>query len=139
MTKISEYLNNFWNASDNLWNVINDQAICGQFILEGVSEKDCEFLNKLVMTTNFRPLVFYILLKVKPELAINTLFSSFLNIDISNSQLRIEADLDFMFVYIKEILGEDKLQEILNSPEFLPKNKRNPRIKKAIAFALDKD
>lgn len=139
MTMISEYLNNFWDARNKLWNAIKDDAQREQFISNGINEKDCELLNKLVITRTFGIAAFYILLKIKPELAIDTLFSCYLSIDISRSAKNLAGDLDIMFDDIKEVLGEDKLQEILNSPEFLPKNKRNPRVKEAIAFALDEE
>lgn len=44
-----------------------------------------------------------------------------------------------MFSDIKEILGKDKLEEILNSTDFLPENKNNQRVIDAIDFAMDND
>lgn len=136
---ISECLKNFWDAWDKLRKVLEDDVQIEQFISESVSEKDCKYLNDLVITRNLGAQAFYILLKVKPELAIKTLFFWYLSYDISHCAKDLTADLGIMFDDIKEILGEDKLQEILKSPEFLAKNKRNPKVKEAIAFALDED
>ncbi|ECU4933357.1 hypothetical protein F2F82_21480, partial [Salmonella enterica] len=63
----------------------------------------------------------------------------YLSLDLSNNAKDHVSDLEVMFSDIKEILGKDKLEEILNSTDFLPENKNNQRVIDAIDFAMDND
>ncbi|MFB1842758.1 hypothetical protein, partial [Salmonella enterica] len=63
----------------------------------------------------------------------------YLSLDLSNNAKDHVSDLEIMFSDIKEILGKDKLEEILNSTDFLPENKNNQRVIDAIDFAMDND
>ncbi|EAV4287137.1 TPA: hypothetical protein P2446_004049, partial [Salmonella enterica subsp. enterica serovar Typhimurium] len=80
-----------------------------------------------------------ILLHVAPDNALNLLKKRYLSLDLSNNAKDHVSDLEIMFSDIKEILGEDKLKEILNCTDFSPENKNNQRVIDAIDFAMDND
>ncbi|ATM79381.1 hypothetical protein CRN79_26100 [Serratia fonticola] len=79
------------------------------------------------------------MLHLEPNQALDTLKSWYLSLDLSHHIKDQESDLEIMLSDIKDILGEEKLREVLSCSEFLPENKKNQRVKDAIAFALDED
>ncbi|WP_240651643.1 hypothetical protein [Serratia microhaemolytica] len=104
--------------------------------LEGDSVKK---LSNLVFLNICTLAAFRILLEVRPSEALNVIKERFLSVDLSAHIKNQVEYLDVMFSDIKEVLGEEKLIEVLNCPEFLEENKNNERVKEAIASALDHD
>ncbi len=82
---------------------------------------------------------FEILLNSAPERAISYLKNHYLSADLIDSCNDHVADLAFMLSDIKEILGENKLNEVINCPEFTECNKEFYRVKHAIEFAIGED
>ncbi|HFX4354936.1 hypothetical protein P9363_19425, partial [Escherichia coli] len=62
-----------------------------------------------------------------------------LSLDLSNNAKDHVADLEVMLSDIKEILGKDKLEDILSWSGFLLANKKNQRVIDAIDFAQGND
>ena len=92
------------------------------------------FKNKIFHLT-----IFELLLKYFPSDAIDLIKRYYLSVNLANSPHDHVADLDIMFDDIKLILGDSAFEELLNCPEFLPKNKKNKRVKEAIDFAYAPD
>jgi uncharacterized protein VirK/YbjX len=104
------------------------------------SNKDFEAnLEKLITMKIYQTKMFAILLNNSPESAISLLKRRYLSVDLKNSPRDQVADLAFLFSHIKEILGDKKLNEVLNFPEFTQSNKDYYRVKEAIEFALEED
>ncbi|WP_127960479.1 hypothetical protein [Serratia microhaemolytica] len=136
---LSQRLKDFWEARENLWLEIRNDSVKEEFIADGLTSEDLELLRKLIISWNFTLPAFEILLKTNPDVAIDILFDRYLSIDLTKSPRNLGSDLEIMFDDVKEVLGEEKLKEILNSPRFLSKNKRTRYVKEAITFALDED
>ncbi|MBC8952685.1 hypothetical protein [Xenorhabdus sp. PB62.4] len=96
-------------------------------------------LEKLVTMKIYQTKIFAILLNNFPESAISLLKRRYLSVDLKNSPRDQVADLAFLFSHVREILGDKKLNEVLNCPEFIQSNKDYYRVKEAIEFALDED
>ncbi|KMJ46639.1 hypothetical protein AB204_02645 [Xenorhabdus khoisanae] len=102
-------------------------------------EKFKNNLEKLVTLRVYQLKAFVILLNNFPEDAISLFKRRYLSVDLENSPRDQVADLDIMFSDIREVLGNNKFNEILNCPEFTEKNKDYYRVKEAIEFALEED
>ncbi|EJE9092149.1 hypothetical protein, partial [Escherichia coli] len=74
-----------------------------------------------------------------PDNALNLLKRRYLSLDLSNNAKDHVADLEVMLSDIKEILGKDKLEDILSWSGFLLANKKNQRVIDAIDFAQGND
>lgn len=96
-------------------------------------------LEKLVTMKIYQTKAFSILLNNFPESAISLLKRRYLSVDLKNSPRDQVADLAFLLSHIREILGDKKLNEVLNCPEFIQSNKDYYRVKEAIEFALEED
>ncbi|PIT22606.1 hypothetical protein BGI37_13935 [Snodgrassella alvi] len=79
------------------------------------------------------------MLKINKDKALTLIKDLYLSQDLANHAKDQVADLKSMFADIKNILGKEKLEKVLNSKEFLRKNKKNKRVQEAIKFALEQD
>ena len=136
---LTNTLKEFIKAYDQLWHDIRDEHEKHCFIKKYDSSEYILILESLVNKKIFQLNAFEILLHIAPEKALDLLKRRYLSLDLLNNAKDHVADLDIMFSDIKDILGEDKLDEILNCPEFLPTNKKNPRVIDAINFSKDND
>ena len=104
-----------------------------------LSPEDISILEFLVTNKIFQLKAFEILLHVAPDNALNLLKRRYLSLDLSNNAKDHVADLEVMLSDIKEILGKDKLEDILSWSGFLLANKKNQRVIDAIDFAQGND
>ncbi|PIT08767.1 hypothetical protein BGI30_07940 [Snodgrassella alvi] len=79
------------------------------------------------------------MLKINKDKALTLIKDLYLSQDLANHAKDQVADLKGMFADIKNILGKEELEKVLNSKEFLRKNKKNKRVQEAIKFALEQD
>ncbi|MCQ6627846.1 hypothetical protein NO374_00630 [Escherichia coli] len=89
-----------------------------------LSPEDISILEFLVTNKIFQLKAFEILLHVAPDNALNLLKRRYLSLDLSNNAKDHVADLEVMLSDIKEILGKDKLEDILSWSGFLLANKK---------------
>ncbi|EOY5689349.1 hypothetical protein ACSQ9Z_06535 [Salmonella enterica] len=136
---LSDTLKEFDKIYSQLWIDIRNAEKKQEFIKQCISPENISILEKLVKSKIFQLNAFEILLHVAPYNALNLLKKRYLSLDLSNNAKDHVSDLEIMFSDIKEILGKDKLEEILNSTDFLPENKNNQRVIDAIDFAMDND
>lgn len=136
---LSDTLKEFDKIYSQLWIDIRNAEKKQEFIKQCISPGNISILEKLVKSKIFQLNAFEILLHVAPYNALNLLKKRYLSLDLSNNAKDHVSDLEVMFSDIKEILGKDKLEEILNSTDFLPENKNNQRVIDAIDFAMDND
>lgn len=132
-------LKEFDRIYNQLWLEIRDEDARAEFIKQDASPEYIFLLENLIKIRIFQLNAFEILLRVAPENALSILKTWYLSPDLSNHVKDQAADLEIMFSDIKEILGEDKLKEVLSCPEFLSKNRSNQRVIDAIDFAMDDD
>ncbi|WP_275355244.1 hypothetical protein [Xenorhabdus bovienii] len=126
-------LDSFIKNHGELKRSISQLSDSESFELEEVFLNNLEELIKLKV---YHLKAFEILLNSAPERAISYLKNYCLSADLIDSCNDHVADLAFMFSDIKEILGEDKLNEVLNCSEFTDCNKNFYRVKHAIEFAM---
>ncbi|ENW9548684.1 hypothetical protein ACY4DU_004182 [Salmonella enterica] len=136
---LSDTLKDFDKIYSQLWVDIRSPEKKEEFIKQCISPEYISILEKLVKNKIFQLNAFEILLHVAPDNALNLLKKRYLSLDLSNNAKDHVSDLEIMFSDIKEILGEDKLKEILNCTDFSPENKNNQRVIDAIDFAMDND
>lgn len=120
-----------------LWEEISDVKEKEKLINQGDVDLSCYFLEMLIRNKIFQLSAFEIMLKINPDKAIDILKSWYLSMDLSNHIKDQVSDLEVMLSDVKDILGSEKLYDILNSNDFLLKNKKNKRVSDAILFALD--
>lgn len=136
---LSETLHEFERVYNKLWAEIRDDSERGNLISQGFDPEISIILINLIKMRVFQLNAFEIMLHLEPNQALDTLKSWYLSLDLSHHVKDQVSDLEIMLSDIKDILGEEKLREVLNCSEFLPENKVNQRVKDAIAFALDED
>ncbi|PIT14385.1 hypothetical protein BGI33_07505 [Snodgrassella alvi] len=79
------------------------------------------------------------MLKINKDKALTLIKDLYLSQDLANHAKDQVVDLKGMFADIKNILGKEELEKVLNSKELLRKNKKNKRVQEAIKFALEQD
>ena len=136
---LSDTLKEFSKLYKKLWCDIRNVDKKQDVINQCFSSEDIAILECLVNDKIFQLNAFEILLRVAPDNALNLLKRRYLSLDLSNNAKDHVADLEIMLSDIKEILGNDKLEEVLNCSEFLLDNKKNQRVIDAIDFARDND
>ena len=136
---LSETLHEFDRIYNKLWAEIRDESERGHLISQGFDSEVSVILTDLIKRRIFQLNAFEIMLHLEPNQALDTLKSWYLSLDLSHHIKDQVSDLEIMLSDIKDILGEEKLREVLSCSEFLPENKKNQRVKDAIAFALDED
>lgn len=136
---LSDALKQFSKSYDQLWREI--RIVDGSQGIENLylSHEDISILERLVCAKVFHLKAFEILVRCAPTNALNLLAGRYLSVDLSNSSKDHVADLEIMLSDISEILGRDKLEEVLSSSKFLSDNKKNPRVMDAIEFARGGD
>ncbi|WP_025920422.1 hypothetical protein [Pectobacterium parmentieri] len=132
-------LREFERAYNNLWKDIRDQNEKDLFILNNITDEYISILENLIKIRVFQLNAFEIMLHVSPDRALGTLKDWYLSLDLSNHIKDPVSDLDIMLSDIKDVIGKNKLEELLNDPDFLSVNKKNPRVKEAFDFAMDND
>lgn len=132
-------LQEFERVYKKLWIEIRSEDEKNKFIHQNDVLKSSFLLENLIKDRIFQLAAFELLLKINKNRALVLLKEWYLSMDLSNHIKDQVSDLDIMLSDIKDILGEEQLHNILECPEFLPKNKKNKRVKEAISFALEDD
>lgn len=135
---LSDSLRRFDNAYEQLWRDLRDFGNDSDKGVKSLCSADIPALERLVESRNFQLKSFEILLRVAPDRAIALLKHRYLEIDLANSAQDVVADLDVMLSDVREILGDERFDAMLEFPGFLEENRVNPRVINAIAFAKDK-
>jgi hypothetical protein len=136
---LSETLHEFERVYNKLWAEIRNESERDNLISQGFDSEISVILIDLIKRRIFQLNAFEIMLHLEPNQALDTLKSWYLSLDLSHHVKDQVSDLEVMLSDIKDILGEEKLREVLSCSEFLPENRNNQRVKDAIAFALDED
>jgi hypothetical protein len=136
---LNDTLREFDKAYKQLWLDIRNVKKKEEFIAQRASYDYIVILEDLIKKRIFQLNAFEILLCIAPENALNILIDWYLSLDLSNHVKDQVSDLEIMLSDIKDILGEDKLKEILCCPDFLSKNKNNQRVIDAIEFAMNNE
>jgi hypothetical protein len=132
--EINEKIENLVAAYNDLGDAFRENMEEVVSEIANISRKNLIFLFKAkIHHLN----IFEILLKKFPDDAIRLLKTYYLGADLSLSAQDQVEDLGLLLDDVKEILGLNKLEELLDCPEFLEKNKKNERVKEAVDFALD--
>lgn len=138
-----ETLKKYDVACDNLWKDLRDDKKVKYFIEHTDVSLATSLLENLIKLElyEYKLVVYEIMLKINKNRALTLIKDLYLSQDLSNHANDQVTDLKSMFSDIKNILGKKELNKILklNCWKFLPKNKKNRRVKEAIRFALDND
>jgi hypothetical protein len=134
-------LQKYKDAEVNLWKeIVNDKE--EQYFIEhtdvSIATSLLENLIKLRIL-NVERLAYELMLRINKDKALTLIKDLYLSQDLANHAKDQVADLKSMFADIKNILGKEELEKVLNSKEFLRKNKKNKRVQEAIKFALEQD
>jgi hypothetical protein len=134
-------LQKYKDAEVKLWKeIVNDKE--EQYFIEhtdvSIATSLLENLIKLRIL-NVERLAYELMLKINKDKALTLIKDLYLSQDLANHAKDQVADLKGMFADIKNILGKEELEKVLNSKEFLRKNKKNKRVQEAIKFALEQD
>ncbi len=136
---LGDTLKQFSDIYNQLWHDIRNYNGKQNDFNQFLSPEDISILEFLVTNKIFQLKAFEILLHVAPDNALNLLKRRYLSLDLSNNAKDHVADLEVMLSDIKEILGKDKLEDILSWSGFLLANKKNQRVIDAIDFAQGND
>ncbi|WP_367441398.1 hypothetical protein [Snodgrassella alvi] len=139
-----ESLQEFHNAYKKLWKEISDEnekinLINQTNVSKADASKVCCLLQELIIARIHQLPAFELMLHINKDEALYILKDWYLSMDLSEHVKDQVEDLEIMLSDVKDILGEEELKKILNCSEFLPKNKKNKRVKEAIRFALEDD
>ncbi|WP_239366513.1 hypothetical protein [Snodgrassella communis] len=134
-------LQEYKDAEEKLWKeIVNDKE--EQYFIEhtdvSIATSFLENLIKLRILGIELP-AYELMLKINKDKALTLIKDLYLSQDLANHTKDQVADLKSMFADIKNILGKEELEKVLNSKEFLRKNKKNKRVQEAIKFALEQD
>ncbi|WP_100100336.1 hypothetical protein [Snodgrassella alvi] len=134
-------LQEYKDAEEKLWKeIVNDKE--EQYFIEhtdvSIATSLLENLIKLRVLGTELP-AYELMLKINKDKALTLIKDLYLSQDLANHAKDQVADLKGMFADIKNILGKEELEKVLNSKEFLRKNKKNKRVQEAIKFALEQD
>jgi ethanolamine utilization cobalamin adenosyltransferase len=134
-------LQKYKEAKEKLWKeIVNDKE--EQYFIEhtdvSIATSLLENLIKLRVLSTELP-AYELMLKINKDKALTLIKELYLSQDLANHAKDQVADLKSMFADIKNILGKEELEKVLNSKEFLRKNKKNKRVQEAIKFALEQD
>jgi ethanolamine utilization cobalamin adenosyltransferase len=134
-------LQEYKEAKEKLWKeIVNDKE--EQYFIEhtdvSIATSLLENLIKLRVLSTELP-AYELMLKINKDKALTLIKELYLSQDLANHAKDQVADLKSMFADIKNILGKEELENVLNSKEFLRKNKKNKRVQEAIKFALEQD
>jgi hypothetical protein len=134
-------LQKYKDAEVKLWKeIVNDKE--RQYFIEhtdvSIATSLLENLIKLRIL-NVELCAYELMLRINKNKALTLIKELYLSQDLANHAKDQVADLKSMFADIKNILGKEELEKILNSKEFLRKNKKNKRVQEAIKFALEQD
>jgi ethanolamine utilization protein EutA (predicted chaperonin) len=134
-------LQEYKDAEEKLWKeIVNDKE--EQYFIEhtdvSIATSLLENLIKLRVLGTELP-AYELMLKINKDKALTLIKDLYLSQDLANHAKDQVADLKSMFADIKNILGKEELEKVLNSKEFLRKNKKNKRVQEAIKFALEQD
>lgn len=132
-------LQEYKDAEEKLWKeIVNDKE--QQYFIEhtdvSIATSFLENLIKLRILGIELP-AYELMLKINKDKALALIKDLYLSQDLANHAKDQVADLKSMFANIKNILGKEELEKVLNSKEFLRKNKKNKRVQEAIKFALE--
>lgn len=132
-------LQEYKDAEEKLWKeIVNDKE--QQYFIEhtdvSIATSLLENLIKLRILGIELP-AYELMLKINKDKALALIKDLYLSQDLANHAKDQVADLKSMFANIKNILGKEELEKVLNSKEFLRKNKKNKRVQEAIKFALE--
>ncbi|WP_239366538.1 hypothetical protein [Snodgrassella communis] len=132
-------LQKYKDAKVKLWKeIVNDKE--QQYFIEhtdvSIATSLLENLIKLRVLSTELP-AYELMLKINKDKALALIKDLYLSQDLANHAKDQVADLKSMFANIKNILGKEELEKVLNSKEFLRKNKKNKRVQEAIKFALE--
>ena len=111
---LSDTLKQFSDIYNQLWHDIRSYNGKKNDFNQFLSPEDISILEFLVTNKIFQLKAFEILLRVAPDNALNLLKRRYLSLDLSNNAKDHVADLEVMLSDIKEILGKDKLEDILS-------------------------
>ncbi|WXP72984.1 hypothetical protein WHU42_19410 [Escherichia coli] len=136
---LGDTLKQFSDIYNQLWHDIRSYNGKQNDFNQFLSPEDISILEFLVTNKIFQLKAFEILLHVAPDNALNLLKRRYLSLDFSNNAKDHVANLEVMLSDIKEILGKDKLEDILSWSGFLLANKKNQRVIDAIDFAQGND
>ena len=136
---LGDTLKQFSDIYNQLWHDIRSYNGKQNDFNQFLSPEDISILEFLVTNKIFQLKAFEILLHLAPDNALNLLKRRYLSLDLSNNAKDHVADLEVMLSDIKEILGKDKLEDILSWSGFLLANKKNQRVIDAIDFAQGND
>jgi hypothetical protein len=134
-------LQEYKDAEEKLWKeIVNDKE--EQYFIEytdvSIATSLLENLIKLRVLGTELP-AYELMLKINKDKALTLIKDLYLSQDLANHAKDQVADLKSMFADIKNILGKEELEKVLNSKEFLRKNKKNKRVQEAMKFALEQD
>ncbi|WP_100136592.1 hypothetical protein [Snodgrassella alvi] len=134
-------LQEYKDTEEKLWKeIVNDKE--EQYFIEhtdvSIATSLLENLIKLRVLGTELP-AYELMLKINKDKALTLIKDLYLSQDLANHAKDQVADLKSMFADIKNILGKEELEKVLNSKEFLRKNKKNKRVQEAIKFALEQD
>lgn len=132
-------LQEFERVYKKLWIEIRDENEKNEFINQVDVSNGSSLLENLIKNRIFQLAAFELMLQINKDRALTLLKDWYLSMDLSNHIKDQVSDLEIMLSDIKDILGEEQLNNILNCDEFLPKNKKNKRVKEAIEFSLDNE
>ncbi|WP_100090619.1 hypothetical protein [Snodgrassella alvi] len=134
-------LQEYKDAEEKLWKeIVNDKE--EQYFIEhtdvSIATSLLENLIKLRVLGTELP-AYELMLKINKDKALTLIKDLYLSQDLANHAKDQVVDLKGMFADIKNILGKEELEKVLNSKELLRKNKKNKRVQEAIKFALEQD
>ena len=132
-------LQEFNNLYVKLWKELKDENEIKNFIIHADVAKTTYLLEELIKFDIFRLPAFKLLLQINQNEALSLLKDWYLSRDLSNYGESEILDIGLMLSDIKDILGEEEFNKILNCKEFLTKNKKNKWVKEAIMFAKEDD
>ncbi|WP_239366516.1 hypothetical protein [Snodgrassella communis] len=126
-------------AYNNLLKEISDEKARQDFIDHADVATAMPLLESLIKAKVMQLPAFELMLKINKDAAIEFLKVWYLSLDLSDHVKDPVSGLNIILCHVKDILGENELNKLLNCEEFLPKNKKNKRVKEAIRFALEDD
>lgn len=126
-------------AYNNLLKEISDEKAKQDFIDHADVATATPLLESLIKAKVMQLPAFELMLKINKDEAIEFLKEWYLSLDLSDHAKDPVSGLNIILCHVKDILGENEFNKLLNCEEFLPKNKKNKRVKEAIRFALEDD